>query len=252
MIYLYGLSDLRPADRNLAALHGVTGAVDASETACDWLIHGPSDGTELLPKRRHLLAHTKVLEELGAQATVLPMRFGMMAQSVDEFAGLVDRNATDIAESFKRLSGKVELGLRIDFPRDAALSAALAEDPALAKAHARLSGLATAPHFQAAEFGRRLAEALDARRGQAQRILLEQLRPHITDFRVKTPESDVQALALDVLIPESAQQGFAAETARAADAAADFAGGAEAAIRIVGPVPAFSFVDLTLSTAEAA
>jgi len=252
MIYLYGLRDLRPNDARLAAIKGVTGPVSASETLAGWLVHGPSDGTELLPKRRHLLAHTRVLEALGEEATILPMRFGMMADSVSQFAGLMAEHKAEIAEAFDRLTGQIELGLRVDFPKDAALQATLDTEPELARTHARLARMSPAPHFEAAEFGRVLAEAMDHRRSAAQSKLLETLKPHITDYVIKKPEEDVQVLALDVLIRESTQASFTKLLASAAQGVADFANGAEPTIKIVGPVPAFSFVNLTLSHAAAA
>ena len=133
MIYLYGLTDTQPPVGRLAELRGVTGTVEAAQTPCGWLIYGPFDGEELLPKRRHLLAHTRVLETVGQGATVLPMRFGMQAGSADEFSALVSDHASEVTEAFDRLTGQVELGLRVDFPRDAALDATLDADTALAK-----------------------------------------------------------------------------------------------------------------------
>lgn len=252
MIYLYGLSDTRPNDAQLAALKGVTGPVFSSETISGWLIHSPSDGTELLPKRRHMLAHTRVLEVLGETATILPMRFGMMSQSVAEFSGLIVENKVEIAKSFERLTGQVELGLRVEFPREPALEATLAADGDLAKTHARLTNLTPAPHFEAAAFGRRLAEALDARRAATQDALLQNLRPLLTDYRIKAPESDVQVLALDVLLPTEKQPVLASSVARFATELSGFANGAEPLIRIIGPVPAYGFVDLSLVPERAA
>lgn len=252
MIYLYGLCDTRPNDAQLAALEGVTGPVFASETQCGWLIHGPSDGTELLPKRRHMLSHTRVLEVLGETRTILPMRFGMMAESVAEFSGLVAENNVEIAKSFARLTGQVELGLRVQFPREAALEATLREDGELAKTHAYLTNLTPAPHFEAAAFGRRLAEALDARRAATQDRLLQNLRPLLTDYRIKAPESDVQVLTLDVLLPAEQQAALANTLALCAAELSGFANGAEPLIRIIGPVPAYGFVDLSLVPEKAA
>ena len=252
MIYLYGLTNTPASSSRLAELQGVTGAVEATKTPCGWLIYGPFDGDELLPKRRHLLAHTRVLEAVGEGATVLPMRFGMQASSADEFCALVSEHEAEIMAGFQRLEGQVELGLRIEFPREAALKATLDADPALAKTHASLVRLQQAPHFEAAAFGQKLADALDRRRADAQRTLLDQLRPHLTDVVVKAPESDVQVLAVDVLVPWTSQTFLSEVLEDSVGAVAGFAPDAEPTIRIIGPVPPFSFVDLTLAPAEAA
>ena len=252
MIYLYGLCENRPPDGLMADLRGVTGAVSASETAVGWLVHGPSDGEELLPKRRYLLDHTKVLEAIGGYGTVLPMRFGMVADSPDDFANMVLQNRAEIEENFARLAGKIELGLRVEFARDPALAAALNADPELARTHAALSEMKRAPHFEAAEFGRKLAEAMDRRRSTAQKQLLSALQPDLSDYRIRTPESDVQVLAVDVLIPQQSSALIAQRLEIASKEVSGFADGAEPHIRIIGPVPAFSFVDLTLTAAKVA
>ena len=81
---------------------------------------------------------------------------------------------------------------------------------------------------------------------------MEALRPYFTDFVIKSPESDVQVLAVDVLVPATSQTVLAETLGDAVRAVAGFAAGADATIRIIGPVPPFSFVNLTLTAAEAA
>ncbi|ARE42204.1 putative gas vesicle synthesis protein [Rhodovulum sp. P5] len=247
MIYLYGL--LEPGcevPEALTGLDGVTGPVDLTPLPQGTLIHGAHDGTEIRPKRRYLLAHTKVLETAASDAPVLPMRFGMWAKDVAEVADLLDAREGQIVSAFDRIRGQVELGLRIDFPREAALFATLQAEPALAAERDKLMAARTPNHFAQAEFGRKLAERLDARRGAAQKELLAWLRPQLTSHVLGKPESDVQVLAADVLIPADQQQTFAAAV-EALAAVCDFAPGAEPQIRLIGPVPPFNFVKVSLS-----
>lgn len=251
MTYLYGLLDGENAP-DTADLDGVTGTVGATRLARGWLIHGPGAETEILPRRRHLLAHARVQERLMEQGTLLPMRFGMVVPDLTAVMALIAHRHEEIGGHFDRLAGKVEIGLRVAFPREAALEATLHADAALLQEHNRLTRQQKPPHFAVAEFGRRLAEALDRNRGAAQRRLIAALRDGWDAYVLKTPDSDVEVLAVECLIPVAAVDAAAARAQEEARALASFAGEAEPLVRIVGPLPAFHFVTLSLAAAEPA
>jgi hypothetical protein len=248
MIYLYGLLTAdAPVDRfDLSSLSGVTGPVALAATPQGHLIHGPAPEGDILPKRRFLLAHARVLEDLNELGTLLPMRFGMSAASIEQVGAMLEAEQDAITRSFGRLEGAVELGLRISFPRQAALEAILTEDPVLRADRDRLARGGRQPHFETANLGRRLAEALGRRRDRAQKALLAQIVPLCRDHVLRAPEEDVHVLSVDVLIDRAAQDSFADRVEDIARACA-FAPGAEPDIRLVGPVPAYNFVRLMLS-----
>ncbi len=251
MTYLYGLldCDVEPATAGLA---GVTGPVGATRVDRGWLIHGPSESLEILPRRKHLLAHARVQEMLMEQGTLLPMRFGMIVTEFSEVTGLIARRAAEISAQFDRLAGKAEIGLRVAFPREAALQAALAGNDDLRREHDRLSRQQHPPHFVVAEFGRRLAEALDRNRGAAQRRLVAALRDGWDAYVLKAPDSDVEVLSVECLVPASSVDVVAARAQEEALALEAFAGGAEPLVQVVGPLPAFHFVTLSLATVATA
>ena len=250
--YLYALMPGDAAPERLGELRGVTdGPVEASRAGPHLIVHGPHDGSEILQTRRRMLAHTRVLETLMRAGTVLPMRFGLVAdatRATDAVLAQSDR----IAAQFARLTGRVELGLRLSWPREAALARLLEVEPALAAARDRLIGRGAEAHFERIELGRRVAEALERRRTATQHALLPTLAAAVEDHVLKAPEEDVEVLRVECLVPENAQESLVATFAAAADRA-DFAPGAEPQLRVVGPVPPFHFVDLSLAPgAEAA
>lgn len=248
MIYLYGLLAANaPAEQiDLHSLAGVTGPVATSPTCHGHLIHGPAPDGELLPKRRFLLAHTRVLEAFNDLGTVLPMRFGMSAPSIARVEAMLDTEAQAITQSYARIEGAVELGLRVSFPRAAALAAVLSENPALRAERDRLSAYTRQPHFEAAELGRRLAETLGRRRDEAQKAFLKELVPLCRGHVLRAPEEDVHVLCANLLVERAAQDALATRIDSIARASA-FAPGAEPEIRLVGPVPAYNFVHLLLN-----
>lgn len=250
MIYLYGLLEPgHPADpAALAALDGVTGPIVLTDFPNARLLHGPAGEADILPRRRLLLAHARVLEGLAAQGATLPMRFGMRAD-FSAIAAVLSAQVAEVAAQFDAVRGRAEFGIRVSFPRAAALAATVADDPALAATRARLAARGAAGRMETADFGRALAERLDRRRAAAQRELLAALAPELTDHVLRAPEDDVQVLAIDALVPEDRAERLAPRIEAFARGSA-FAPGAEPQVRIVGPGPAYSFVRLTLGTAR--
>jgi len=246
-VYLYGI--VPAGEAPLAALEGMAGvtagafaAIPAGPVA---LVVSGHDGSELLQTRRRMLAHTRVLEALMTSSPVLPMRFGLVSEDVGATAARIAAEESKIAAQFARITGRVEVGLRVSWPREAALDRLLEVEPSLAAARDRLLGQGHGAHFARIELGRRVAEALERRRTETQRRLLAALRPLWADHVLRAPEEDVEALRLECLVPESGE-GALAEAALTAARGCDFAPGAEPAIRLVGPVPPFHFVELAI------
>lgn len=253
MIYLYGLLEPGHAvDRMaLARLDGVTGRIDEADLGPARLIYGTTATADILPRRRLLLAHARVLEALTGSAALLPMRFGMVTRDLDTVTGALATQTAELARQFDTVRGCAEYGLRVSFPRTAALSTVVASDTGLASRRARLLSAPRTGRMEAAEFGRSLAEALDRRRATAQRDLMAALAPGFAAHVLRTPEDDVQALAVDALIHESRAVGLGARIESLARASA-FAPGSEPQVTIVGPGPAYSFVRLTLDISRQA
>ena len=250
MIYLYGLMapSAPPPATSVTALEGVTGPVFSKTLPTGHLIYGHHDGQQILARRRLMLAHTAILEAASTAGTVLPMRFGLLADSIDAVTALVARQEKEIASHFARLAGHVEYGVRISFPGPAALTQALSGNPALRTEKARLEG--AADHFATAAFGRKLGEVLERRRTDAQHKLVSRLRGFVADLVLRAPETEFQVLNAHILLPASEEPSLPVRLSELA-AGLDFAPTADPAITLVGPAPLFNFVRLTLSSSPA-
>ncbi|MXQ07940.1 gas vesicle protein [Alphaproteobacteria bacterium GH1-50] len=248
MIYLYGL--LEPGDAEagrivLTDVAGVTGAVSVSACGGLALIYGPHDGEDILPRRRLLLAHAKVLELAMQAGPVLPMRFGMSSPSLDEVERLVIQSRDAVREAFDRVRGHVEIGVRVSTSEEDALKAAISASPQLAAAHARLSD-GQADHFAKVDFGRALGEQVGRRRQAAQKRLLTELKPFVASHVLKAPETDFEVLRAEFLIAEDSLDSFTSAL-EAAASGLEFGNGTDGAAQIVGPGPAFHFVNISLA-----
>lgn len=246
MIYLYGLIDNPSVSSdvfsNLVAQQSCTQTAPLSGWSLVYEVH---DGSEVQPRRRNMLAHTRIVEHMMQFGTVLPARFGLVAQSIETVSQLIDRQKKVISLEFEKLKGCVELGVRLSFPRDAALAATLNADAALSAERDRLAGQGAEGYFARADFGRALAEAMDRRRGATQKTLITELRPLIRDYVLRSPDTDVEVLRLEMLI-DSAREKDVIGCLETFARDCGFAPGAEPLIQVIGPAPSYNFVKLSL------
>jgi len=250
-LYCYGIRRAADAAAFAEGVEGLAGAA-LSHVASGPLamIVSPHDLGTVRRARRNLRAHLRALEAAMADGPVLPMRFGVVAEDEAAVAATLAPREAELAGLLERHDGLAEFGLRVSWPRDAALAALSAARPDLAE---RRRALGTrAPQGALISLGQAVSDGLESRRKAAERALLARLRPLAEDHVLHPPSEDVEALRADFLLAKGAQDGFA----RAAEEAAsvlDFAGDAPPRIRLVGPAPAYNFLSLHLDRpAEAA
>lgn len=112
MLYVYGVADaedfftLTEVGHENAALLAV---------ACEGIAAVASgfSQTEIAPTAVNLWRHERVIEALMTQHTVLPFRFGIIAQSRAALEGCLQLRRAALAADLDRVRGKVELALRV-------------------------------------------------------------------------------------------------------------------------------------------
>lgn len=68
---------------------------------------------KIRPERRHLATHQGVLKQLMAEAVPLPVSFGVIIDDRRTIHKILNRNKKTLLEQLHRVSGKVEMGLRV-------------------------------------------------------------------------------------------------------------------------------------------
>lgn len=71
--------------------------------------------TKMRPQRRNLAAHQQVLKQLMAETTPLPMAFGIIADGDRAVKDILVHHRGLFLAQFKRVSGNVEMGLRVSW-----------------------------------------------------------------------------------------------------------------------------------------
>jgi hypothetical protein len=67
----------------------------------------------LRPQRRHLAAHHRVLKRLMDDGSPMPMSFGIIADGPEDIRRILALNQEILLEGLQRVSGRVEMGLRV-------------------------------------------------------------------------------------------------------------------------------------------
>ncbi|MCW3015217.1 MAG: gvpF [Solirubrobacterales bacterium] len=197
-----------------------------------------------IPGRRDdLEAHRRVLSLANERGTTIPMRFGIVIDSEDLVREeLLARHAPEFTDLLAKLDGHVQMSVRAFYAEDALLNGVVQSDPEIARRTAAIEGLSELESRQERiELGELVATAVDARRAQDEQLLLDQLSPLATEVRVDPPGSERVALNAQLLVRRDRRTAL--------DDAVAVLGAAlhgHLALRYIGPLPPYSFAELSL------
>jgi hypothetical protein len=219
-------------------------AVEAGELAALVSVLPPG---RLPGRREDLEAYRRVLSIAMEHGTTIPIRFGMVMDGEDVVRErLLVRHAAELTELLRSLDGKLQMSVRAFYAEDALLRGAMETDAEIARRSAAIRGrseIESRPERIA--LGERVAAAVDARRAQDEQLLLERLKPLAVDIRVDPPGSERVALNAQLLVPRERRASLD-------EAVRELRSGLEGylALRYVGPLPPYSFSELSLETGE--
>jgi hypothetical protein len=176
------------------------------------------DAERIRPERRHLGAHRDVLRRLvGQEQAVLPICFGTIATGPDEIDAMLAHNRAALVRQLRRVTGKVEMGLRTMWEVTNIFDYFIAIRPELREARDRVFGHHRPPtQDEQIELGRAfehlLAEERDAHAG----IVEEALRSCCAEMKRQPPRDEREVMNLACLIERDGQARFEAAVFEAA------------------------------------
>jgi hypothetical protein len=191
-------------------------------------------GEQALPSRANLLAHTRLLELVAGQSTVLPMRFGVVAPDDaairDEY---LSARQEPLTEALDHVEGCVELRVRARYAEDEVIRAVLAHDRAAARLRERQDVAAKI------RLGERIANGIDARRVHDAATLHAALAPHAIRVADSDAPGALDVLAASFLVERDAVDGFERALSELAAEMEPIV-----TLQLVGPLPPFSFSEV--------
>ncbi|GAA4789831.1 GvpL/GvpF family gas vesicle protein [Streptomyces ziwulingensis] len=185
-------------------------------------------------RRRDLMAHQAVLDELAARGPVLPMRFAVLTPRPDTLRAQLRSEEAHLLRQLDGIRGCVEMNVKATVAPGCL--------PDLVRRDDKLRTLALRtrlrPDYEAnVRLGEALARAVHREARRAAQVVLARLTP----LAVRTsdgPLDEERVLSTSFLVRAADEQAFRREVAARAREHGD-----RLALGVTGPLPCYSFVD---------
>ncbi|WP_369205877.1 GvpL/GvpF family gas vesicle protein [Streptomyces sp. PU-14G] len=188
---------------------------------------------DLRARRRDLMAHQELLTALGAEAPVLPMRFGMVAEDATAVERAVRAAAPTHLAALRRLDRRTEMNLKA-MPVQSAVEALVRDDAGVRRL---AEDVRRRPSYEGnVRLGQAVAEGLARRATEAADEALREL-VRLADEVVRGPEVPGYVLNASFLVPQARSERFRAAVEHFATAHRE-----RVELRLTGPLPCYSFV----------
>jgi hypothetical protein len=202
----------------------------------------PIGEPEVMTARRHMLAHTKMIEAAMADQTLLPMRFGVIVDDETAISRVLGAKQADLLAMLAELDGRIEAGVRASWNEATLYREIVAVRPDLARrADALKKADAAATYYDRIDLGRDVDSAMAVKRFEENKALVERLKPFAVRH-VQLPESDDMNVTNVALLVERARE---AELIAAIEVI-DRTESERLRIKVVTPAPVYNFVKLRL------
>jgi hypothetical protein len=244
-LYVYGVIPAADA-RDWPGADGIEGPSATVRTLVEGELAAlvsalPSD--RIPGRREDLEAHRRVLSIANARGTTIPMRFGIVIDSEDLVRKeLLVGHASEFTDLLRKLDGHVQMTVRAFYAEHVLLLDVAENDPEIVRRTVAIQGLSELEsRQQRIELGELIAERVTARREQDEQALLNRLSPLATDVRVDPPGSERVALNAHLLVRRD-HRGALDDVVSVLGRALE----GHLALRYIGPLPPYSFTDLSL------
>jgi gas vesicle protein GvpL/GvpF len=249
--YLYGL--IRTAeDKDYGCIglgcHGEPGRVSTVRADSVAAVVSEYEAREkVLPLRKNLDPHHKVIREVMKTTTIIPMTFGHVANSEAEVVRALHRNRADIRAQLDRVDGKVEMSLKVKWDVDNVFEYFVATDQDLAALRDQIFGRSRAPsQAEKIQLGRVFEERLDREREEQTDLVVEEFRTLFSDVKINPPKSEKGVMDIAFLVERERLKTF---EERVYQVAGTFP--AQYLFDYGGPWAPFNFAELNLRQAAA-
>ena len=201
------------------------------------------------PERRNITAHNAVLRRAvsGAEgqgegeAAVLPMAFGLIAEDEQAVRRLLEQNRPALLEQLARVTGKVEMGLRVVWDVPNVFEYFVNRRPELRDARDALGDMRQARHSDMLTLGQLFERGLNDERERHFEHVAEVLGRSGLEIKQNPPRSEREVMHLACLVPRALQNEFESIVN---EAAAEFDN--HFTFDISGPWAPHNFVELKL------
>ena len=197
--------------------------------------------------RRNMMAHMRVLDEVMADYTVLPVRFDSVAPSPAAVREqLLEARHGELSAMLDGMDGRIEMGLKAFRYEDVVFQEMVQENPIIRRMRQGLERRSLEEtYYDRIRLGELVEGELKARRGRDADGILERLRPLAEKTQVNATIADHMVVNAAFLIARKRESEFDSMV-RALDA--DW--GRRLLIKCIGPVAPYNFVNVSMHWAS--
>jgi hypothetical protein len=193
--------------------------------------------------RRNMMAHTVVLEEVMQEFTILPVRFGTVASSVEAIQEQVlKRRYSEFNDLVAEMEGRVELGLKAFWYEQVIFREIVEETPAIR--HLRDSLMDRTPeetYYDRIRLGEMVEAAMRRKRDEDAEKIHARLGPLVYKTRANQLITDRMVLNAAFLVDQSREADLD-QAVQQLDAEMR----ERMMFKYVGPVPPYNFVNIVI------
>jgi len=245
-IYLYAIADADAVNPD-----GKTGVKGASIRTLrhDDLAAVVSDAPDgkLRPRRRNLKAHHDLLKALMTEATILPMAFGVLAETEGQVTTFLQQHPDTLRAQLAQVRGHVEIGFRVSWNVDDIFAYFVEQSEELRDLRDAVFGGEGEPSRQAKiQVGEEFEAQLQAARERHRATVEEHLGPACRAFEADDPTDESEVMNLACLVPRDGVDDFEAAIGDAAEAFSD-----DFTFTYTDPMAPYSFADVAFEEVRA-
>lgn len=242
--YLYGIIDApAPATFDVPAIGGRGDEVHTITLGRLAAVVSNSPRIEYDNSRRNMLAHTRVLEQVMAHHTLLPVCFGTVGSDAAVITEKILRERRDeLLGLLEQMRGRAELGLKASWREEVVFEEVLAENPGIRKLRDSLVGRSPdKSHYERIQLGEQIGQALERKRREDEQRVLDRVRAFVHKSRLNKVIGDRMVINAAFLVDTALEAQLDASIR-----AMDEEWGARLSFKYVGPVPPYNFVTISI------
>jgi len=196
--------------------------------------------------RRNMMAHTRVLEEVMQEFTILPVRFSSVASSAEAVQKVLKQRSIEFHDLLAEMEDRVELGLKAFWYENAIFEEIVEDNPPIRRLRDSLMGRRSEEtYYERIRLGEMIENAMWKKRDEDAEKILTPLRPLVYKTRANKVITDRMVLNAAFLVEEARQAEFDAAVDRL-----DGEMGKRLIFKYVGPVPPYNFVNIVVHWEE--
>lgn len=237
-------------DRNFGPI-GIGGRGDIVSTICYrgiGVVISNTPMTKYVLSKENLVSHTKVIEEIMKDYTVLPVRFCTIAADTDEIYNLLDKRHTEFESLLYDMDNKVEIGIKAIWKDMSKIfDEIVKENRNIKELKSRIIKKSPektyAERIQARliEVGKLVQSALRAKKDKEGEAIIMPLKRVTYDFKLNETAGDSMLLNAVFLIDKGRKREFDDLVDELDEKYGD-----RLNFKYIGPVPPYNFVNITI------